>query len=75
MATRLLDIDGERHITIDAGDTNRPESIYIFGPDGLAIEFDRVVLYMALVLEFGLSKTDTLVSRVRQAAIGTRVAI
>lgn len=65
MATQFLDIDGDRHLTIDAGDSRRPQSVYIFGPDGLAIEFDRMVFYMALMVEFGLTVTDTIVSRVQ----------
>lgn len=54
MATTFLDIDGDRFLTIDAGDERRPQSVYIFGPQGLAIEFDRHVLLMAAKLELGL---------------------
>ena len=66
MATKFLDIDGDRHLTIDAKDTRRPESIYIFGPGGLAIEFDRMVFYMALQLELDLDEGDTIVSRIKE---------
>lgn len=63
MATKFLDIDGDRHMTIDANDPRRPESVYFFGPGGLAIEFDSTVLYLALKLELGLEEGDTIVSR------------
>lgn len=66
MATKFLDIDGDRHLTIDAQDARRPESVYFFGPGGLAIEFDRTVLYLALKLELGLSECDTIVSRLTE---------
>jgi hypothetical protein len=64
MGTRFLDIDGDRELVIDAGDERRPNSVYIFGPQGLAIEFDRMVFYMAVALELGLTEEDTLVGRI-----------
>jgi len=58
MATKVLDIDGDRTVTLDAGDIHRPGSLYLFGANGLAIEFDKTAFFAALRLEMGLISVD-----------------
>lgn len=54
MTTTIRDVSGERRLTIEADNPLNPTSVFVIGPSGLTIEFDRMSLLRGVARELGL---------------------
>lgn len=50
---QITDVDGERSIEIDAKSAASPDSVFLVGPRGLCLEFDRFTFLELVAREFG----------------------
>lgn len=57
MAISITDRDGNRVFTIDAGSTGCPGSVFILGPEGFCMEFNRADIIGAFKAEFGIQES------------------
>lgn len=51
---RIIEHGTKRAISIDAQNTINPQSVFLSGPRGLCMEFDRATFIEAIRQEFGL---------------------
>ncbi len=54
MTSTIRDVSRERRLTIEADNPLNPTSVFVTGPSGLVIEFDRTIFLKAVARELGL---------------------
>lgn len=57
MATRIIDSDGNRVLSVDANNEGSPGSVFVSGPRGFCMEFDLVEFVSAIKCELGIIET------------------
>jgi hypothetical protein len=70
MTTTFRDVTGVAKLTIEADNPLNPTSVFITGPKGLVMEFDRRTMIDALRREIGLvDPFDVMLSMIEAPAI------
>lgn len=54
MATRIIDRDGNRVLSVDANNQGTPGSVFISGPRGFCMEFDLAEFISGIKRELGI---------------------
>jgi len=54
MTTQISDLEGTRAISLEATNAGLPGSVFLMGPEGWCMEFDRATFMEAVRVEFGL---------------------